>query len=214
VGYQVVFDISERIPDVLLAVPATAGVIVALAALSRPAWRFAMRRSSGFLLAAAGLPWLAFHVHNTGGLFGLALGGGFAALLAAFGAFIAAGGGDRALGTRHVLGLGSAALAAGALIFGATAAAALEQSAAFGLQQQLDQGRARVVAGKVEDHLNANFAYECFSVEGQRFCYSDGPTSVGFHQTSQNGGPIRDGLEVRVTFIGNTIVRLEVAEGR
>jgi hypothetical protein len=51
---------------------------------------------------------------------------------------------------------------------------------------------------------------ECFSVESQTFCYSDYGITAGFNNSTSHGGPIRTGLPVRVSYIGNTIVRLEV----
>lgn len=51
---------------------------------------------------------------------------------------------------------------------------------------------------------------ECFSVNSQTFCYSDYDVSSGFNNSASHGGPIRDGLAVRVSYVGNTIVRLEV----
>jgi hypothetical protein len=51
---------------------------------------------------------------------------------------------------------------------------------------------------------------ECFSVQAQTFCYSDYVITGGFNNTASHGGPIREGLPVRVSYIGNAIVRLEV----
>jgi len=51
---------------------------------------------------------------------------------------------------------------------------------------------------------------ECFSVQTQTFCYSDYVITSGFNNTASHGGPIHEGLPVRVTYIGNAIVRLEV----
>ena len=52
---------------------------------------------------------------------------------------------------------------------------------------------------------------ECFSVQSQTFCYSDYEVTAGFNNSASHGGPIRDGLPVRVSYIGSRIVRLEVA---
>jgi len=51
---------------------------------------------------------------------------------------------------------------------------------------------------------------ECFSVQDRRFCYSDYEISPGFHNAASHGGPIRAGLQVRIAYVGNTILRLEV----
>lgn len=51
---------------------------------------------------------------------------------------------------------------------------------------------------------------ECFSVLSQTFCYSDYAITAGFNNSSSHGGPIRQGLPVRVSYIRGAIVRLEV----
>jgi hypothetical protein len=51
---------------------------------------------------------------------------------------------------------------------------------------------------------------ECFTISSQTFCYSDFDLSPGFNNSASHGGPIREGLPVRVAYVGNTIVRLEV----
>jgi hypothetical protein len=74
---------------------------------------------------------------------------------------------------------------------------------------------ARVVEGVVTDFKpmpapgkgNAQFC-----VSGVCFYYSDNVVTAGFNQTNSSGGPIREGLPVRVTYVENTIVKLEVAE--
>jgi hypothetical protein len=55
-------------------------------------------------------------------------------------------------------------------------------------------------------------AMERFCVSGVCFEYSDYVVTSGFNNTSSHGGPIREGLPVRVTYVGNTIVKLEVAQ--
>lgn len=51
---------------------------------------------------------------------------------------------------------------------------------------------------------------ECFSVQAQTFCYSDYVVMAGFNNSASHGGPIREGLPVRVSYVGSSIVRLEV----
>jgi hypothetical protein len=73
----------------------------------------------------------------------------------------------------------------------------------------------RVVEGVVTEFKPmpaTGHAMESFCVSGVCFYYSDYVVTAGFNQTSSHGGPIRDGLPVRVTYIGNTIVKLEVAK--
>lgn len=51
---------------------------------------------------------------------------------------------------------------------------------------------------------------ECFTVETQRFCYSDYAVTPGFHNAASHGGPIRAGLHVRIAYLGPVILRLQV----
>jgi len=53
---------------------------------------------------------------------------------------------------------------------------------------------------------------ECFSVHLHRFCYSDYVAVPGFRNTASHGGPIRPGIDVRVTYLGAAILRLEIAK--
>jgi hypothetical protein len=54
---------------------------------------------------------------------------------------------------------------------------------------------------------------ESFVVRGVRFEYSDNVSTAGFNNTTSHGGPIREGLPVRVWYRGNEILRLDVAKG-
>lgn len=51
---------------------------------------------------------------------------------------------------------------------------------------------------------------ECFSVQNERFCYSDYVIQGGFNHSASHGGPIREGLPVRVAYYEGQILRLEV----
>jgi len=81
------------------------------------------------------------------------------------------------------------------------------------LKRALAEGRVSVVEGTVdrfepmpyEGHRN-----ERFSVNGVTFSYSDYSQDPGFHQSMSHGGPIREGLPVRISYVDKTIVKLEV----
>lgn len=51
---------------------------------------------------------------------------------------------------------------------------------------------------------------ECFSVQQERFCYSDYEITPGFHNSASHGGPIRAGLPVRIAYRNGLILRLDV----
>jgi hypothetical protein len=52
---------------------------------------------------------------------------------------------------------------------------------------------------------------ETFSVNGVQFSYSDYVVVPCFNNTASHGGPIHDGLRVRIAYSGNCILKLEVA---
>jgi hypothetical protein len=75
-------------------------------------------------------------------------------------------------------------------------------------------GEARVVEGVVSYFKPVPFTghgSEVFCVNEKCFRYSDYRATPGFNNTSSHGGPIRLGLPVRVTYVGETIVKLEIA---
>lgn len=77
------------------------------------------------------------------------------------------------------------------------------------------EGRAEVAEGIVTNFKPmpvSGHAMESFCVSGRCFSYSDFVISAGFNNTASHGGPIREGLRVRVTFVGNEIAKLEVAD--
>jgi hypothetical protein len=72
---------------------------------------------------------------------------------------------------------------------------------------------AQVVEGQVTNFVPmpvTGHAMESFCISDVCFNYSDYVVTAGFNQTSSHGGPIREGLPVRVTYLGNTIIKLEV----
>jgi hypothetical protein len=50
---------------------------------------------------------------------------------------------------------------------------------------------------------------EVFSVNGVSFRYTDTYPPGAFHKISIHGGPLREGLYVRITYIGNNIYKIE-----
>jgi hypothetical protein len=74
-------------------------------------------------------------------------------------------------------------------------------------------GRTKVVEGTVTSFKPmpaSGHAMERFCVKDACFEYSDYVITAGFNNTASHGGPIKEGLPVRVTYVDNTIVRLEV----
>ena len=80
----------------------------------------------------------------------------------------------------------------------------------YNMQKMLREGRASYVDGTVTDfHGGKN--YESFEVNGKRFSYDYKTANAGFRQTKYHGGPIDEGVNVRMWHDRGTIMRLEVA---
>ena len=79
----------------------------------------------------------------------------------------------------------------------------------------LSAGRYSVIEGPVTNFdpmLNTGHSEESFTVNGHRFLYTDRVVTPGFHNAASHGGPIRESLYVGITYSGNLILRLEVAQ--
>lgn len=82
-------------------------------------------------------------------------------------------------------------------------------------RDSLSSGRVSVVEGVVshfdpeppEGHHD-----ESFDVSAQHFSYSHYVLSGGFNHSRGAGGPIRDGLQVRIAYLDGQILRLEIAD--
>jgi len=71
-----------------------------------------------------------------------------------------------------------------------------------------------VVEGVVHNFVPMPYeghADESFDVAGHHYEYSDFMVTEGFNNTQSHGGPIRDGLRVRIADVGGRIARLEIA---
>ena len=87
----------------------------------------------------------------------------------------------------------------------------------FGLASDLRHGRCEVVEGIVEQFDPMPYEGhkdESFVVSGHRFEYSDYDITAGFNRSRSHGGPIRQGLRVRIQCKGNEIAKLEVADNQ
>lgn len=79
----------------------------------------------------------------------------------------------------------------------------------------MKEGRYRVVEGVVTHFVPMPYqghSDERFCVKSVCFRYSDYEETAGFNNTASHGGPIKPGLHVRVFYIGNDIIRLDVAK--
>ena len=85
----------------------------------------------------------------------------------------------------------------------------------YNARTMFELGRNQVVEGTIENfhpmpatgHDN-----ESFTVGGKKFSYSDYCISPGFRHAKALGGPIRAGLQVRISYVDSDIVKLEIEE--
>jgi hypothetical protein len=80
------------------------------------------------------------------------------------------------------------------------------------------EGNCHVIEGTVEQlqavpDFGASQKNESFTVGNVRFHYSGYEVTHGFNQMVSAGGPIREGLPVRVTYADGVILKLEVLDG-
>lgn len=81
------------------------------------------------------------------------------------------------------------------------------------LVDALRNGRFRVVEGPVTNFIPGGpggHGSESFRVDSASFAYDAATTTSAFHRTRPYGGPVRDGLRVRIWEVDGAIVRLEV----
>src|SRR5580704_13659008 len=79
-------------------------------------------------------------------------------------------------------------------------------------EKALKAGTYASVTGKVEHFRPMPYEghpEESFSVAGHTFTYSDYVDTQCFNNTTSHGGPIREGLFVRIAYTDNCILRIE-----
>ncbi len=82
-----------------------------------------------------------------------------------------------------------------------------------GLRRQYSAGDYLTVEGYVEQFEPMPYSghqMETFEVDGVRFEYSDYVLNAGFNNTRSHGGPIDEGVYVRIDYIDNHILALWV----
>ena len=81
--------------------------------------------------------------------------------------------------------------------------------------QLLKSRKCQMVEGKVENFHPmpaSGHDTERFDVKGVHFEYSDFIVSAGFNNAASHGGPIREGLPVRICYSDGEILRLEISQ--
>ena len=92
-------------------------------------------------------------------------------------------------------------------------ALALSYSEMTKLREALKNGRFTSVEGIVTGlQPGDSHRSESFEVAGHLYKYSFSSRSAAFNQDAAVGGPIRDGLRVRITDVEGKIARLEIAQ--
>ncbi len=85
-----------------------------------------------------------------------------------------------------------------------------------GLANKLRLNQTEIIEGAVTDFQPrpAGGGAESFAVGGRRFQYSNdvSSSSHGFSETASRGGPIRNGLKVRIHHVDGVIARLEIEQ--
>jgi len=102
----------------------------------------------------------------------------------------------------------------GLAVLWTTGAAATMARDYFQLKGALVLNQANIVEGRVTNFRPMPWSghpMESFSVCGVIFSYSDFIETGSFNNATSHGGPIREGLWVRISHLGNRIARLEIA---
>ena len=205
--YELVFDVSDRIPEIALAAAALVALVFVLAL---GLWRFDDLLGAWPVLIVAALALVVARIvlsRSTSEIFWL-----WPIGIATAGELLR----DRlpVFGSRRVP-RGGLPVMFGLFSLLFVALSGLGVLPAIGLSQQLDAGAALVLEGQVTNFFDVSGGKnECFSVQARRFCYSDFAITPGFNRTRAYGGPIQPGAVVRLAAIGDQIVRLEIATNR
>lgn len=206
-SYRVIFDIADRLPDIALG---AAALVVLAGVILAGLWDFDGVIARWPLVLTAGATLAALEaVINRQLVF-------LVGSLAIFAIIAAAEQYNRRFPAPGLLKrppLGGAGTAVGIFLLIYAALTGLTMIPSMWLSRQLAGGQDEVIEGPVTIYLEVDSGKnECISVADRQFCYSDWVITPGFNRTRAMGGPMRNGLQVRLSAIGSTIVRVEVAE--
>lgn len=207
--YAVVFDVSERLPQLVVGVAAAVilvflillGIVNTDRLLER--WRIVLGVGAAF----AGLQFLLAHTWA----FAIATGVGAGVIYALESAGLPEADPnwhETPYGRRVPRGGGAVIAGTFGLIYAVFVG--LPMYAAVDLERQLLAGEATVVEGPVM--IEAGGKQECLVVDARRFCYSNATVQPGYNRVRTIlGGPFDTGDQVRLSVIDDQIVRIEVA---
>ncbi len=208
--YEVVFDVSERLPQLAVGVVAS-GALVVLILVGLVNTDALLKRWPILLGVGAAFAGLQFVLaHEWPFAIATAVGVGVIYALETAGLPDADPDWHEVPGWSRRVPRGGGAVMAGTfgLIFAVFVG--LPMYAAVGLERQLLAGEATVLEGPVM--VEARPKEECLVVDAQRYCYSNAIVQPGYNRTRTIlGGPFDTGDQVRLSVIGDQIVRIEVA---
>jgi hypothetical protein len=205
--YRTIFDVSDRIPDIWLGAAALVILIIVILAgiwdvdglLAR--WPLVLAPAAALVATEGVVDQLRIIV--LGSLL-------VAVLIAAAERYVIP---MPTSNRRKAPSPGAAGLLVGTFMLIFAAGSGLSKIPVMWLGPQLAQGQADIIEGVVAVDFEAGGGRtECISVDARRFCYADSSNDPGFNRTRALGGPMRDGLQVRISSIGQTIVRVEVSD--
>lgn len=202
-AYQVVFDVSQRLPQLVIGVVAAIVLAVVIAA---GLWDSEAVFEWWAVVLGVGAASVALQL-MIGGQWPYLLGG--AVVIATV--LILERAGHAGTGRASRLPPGAAAFVLGffALVFAALQGLAMIP--AIDLNSRLIAGEATVVEGPAT--FESFVKTECLAVANQRICYSDSVISPGYNRQRYLIGALESGSQVRLSIIDGLIVRLEVAAG-
>jgi hypothetical protein len=202
-AYQVVFDVSQRLPQLAIGVVAAIVLAVVIAAGLWDSDAVLERWSVVFGVGAAAVALQLL----IGGEWPYLLGG--AVVVVTVLALERAGHAGTGRASRLPPGAGAFVLGLFALVFAALQGLAMIP--AIDLNHRLIAGEASVVEGTVT--VESFVKTECLVVANRRICYSEWAISPGYNRRQYLIGALESGSQVRLSIIDGLIVRLEVSAG-